>query len=109
MREPESAVESERRSCSVSGATALDPAIGARFRPKALRPQSRFEWCDVCARRFVPSIDADTWPYQSAWTIVPLCSVTILAFANHAGAAEAISGQFSVVSCQCLAMPAGVS
>jgi hypothetical protein len=65
--------------------------------------------CDVCARTFVPSIDADAWPYQSAWTTVPLCSVTILAFANHAGAAEAISGQFSVVSCQCLAMPAGVS
>jgi len=49
------------------------------------------------------------WSYQSAWTTVPLCSVTILAFANHAGAAEDISGQFSVVSCQCLAMPAGVS
>ena len=46
--------------------------------------------------------------YQSAWTAVPLCSVTILPLANHAGAAD-ISGQFSVVSCQCLAMPAGVS
>jgi hypothetical protein len=27
------------------------------------------------------------WPYQSACTIVPSCSVTILAFANHAGRA----------------------
>jgi hypothetical protein len=32
---------------------------------------------------------------------VPLCSVAIVALANHAGAAEDISGQFSVVSCQC--------
>jgi hypothetical protein len=28
----------------------------------------------------------DAWPYQSAWTIVPLCSVTILAFASGAHA-----------------------
>ncbi len=47
--------------------------------------------------------------YESAWTAVPLCSVTIVALANQAGAAEDISGQLSVVSCQCLAMPAGDS
>jgi hypothetical protein len=47
--------------------------------------------------------------YESAWTAVPLCSVTIVALANHAGAAEDISGQLSVVSCQCLAMPASDS
>jgi hypothetical protein len=47
--------------------------------------------------------------YQSAWTTVPLCNVTIVALANHSGAAEDISVQFSVASCQCLAMPAGDS
>ena len=36
----------------------------------------------------------------------PLCSVTIVAFSNHAGAEEVISGQLAV-SCQWLAMPAG--
>jgi hypothetical protein len=40
---------------------------------------------------------------------VPLCSVTIVALANQAGAAEDISGQLFVVSYQCLAMPAGDS
>jgi hypothetical protein len=84
------------------------PPSGRSLSAESIRPQSRFESCDVCTPTFVPSI-ADAWTYQSAWTFVPLCSVTILAFANHAGAAEAISGQFSVVSCQCLAMPAGVS
>jgi len=46
--------------------------------------------------------------YQSAWTTVPLCSVTTVALAIHAGTAEDISGQL-IVSCQCLAMPAGDS
>ncbi len=82
---------------------------GARFRPKALGLSRGLSGATCARRTFVLSIDAHAWAYQSACTIVPLCSVTILAFANHAGAAEAISGQFSVVSCQCLAMPAGVS
>jgi len=46
--------------------------------------------------------------YQSAWTTVPLCSVTTAALAIQAGTAEDISGQF-IVSCQCLARPAGDS
>jgi len=46
--------------------------------------------------------------YQSAWTTVPLCSVTTVALAIHAGTSEDISGQFAD-SCQCLAMPAGDS
>jgi hypothetical protein len=45
--------------------------------------------------------------YQSAWTTVPLCSVTTVDLALNAGTAD-ISGQF-IDSCQCLAMPAGDS
>ena len=46
--------------------------------------------------------------YQSACTTVPLCSVTTVALAIHAGISEDISGQF-IDSCQCLAIPAGDS
>jgi hypothetical protein len=46
--------------------------------------------------------------YQSAWTTVPLCRVTTVALAIHAGISEDISGQF-IDSCQCLAIPAGDS
>jgi hypothetical protein len=46
--------------------------------------------------------------YQSAWTAVPLCSVATVPLAPHATAADR-SGQLSVASCQCLAMPAGDS
>jgi hypothetical protein len=47
-------------------------------------------------------------PYQSAWTAVPLCSVATVPFAPHAITADR-SGQLSMPSCQCLAMPAGDS
>src|SRR5712691_2074503 len=46
--------------------------------------------------------------YQSAWIAVPLCSVETVPLAPHATAADR-SGQLSVASCQCLAMPAGDS
>ena len=58
------------------------------------------------ARRAVEPIR--TAPYQSAWTAVPLCSVATVPLALHAIAAD-ISGQLSIPSCQCLAMPAGDS
>jgi hypothetical protein len=46
--------------------------------------------------------------YQSAWTAVPLCSVATVPLAPHAMTADR-SGQLSIPSCQCLAMPAGDS
>jgi hypothetical protein len=46
--------------------------------------------------------------YQSAWTAVPLCSVATVPLAPHAITADR-SGQLSIPSCQCLAMPAGDS
>ena len=58
------------------------------------------------ARRAVEPIR--TAPYQSAWTAVPLCSVATVPLALHAIAAD-ISGQLSIPSCQCQAMPAGDS
>jgi hypothetical protein len=85
---------------------------GAGPRPDAVaaddeNPLWRREGCrgPACGDASRQTSDA----YWSAWTTVPLCSVTMVALANHAGAAEDISGQFSVVSCQCLAMPAGDS
>ena len=59
--------------------------------------------------RFVFLLGGGRASYQSAWTTAPLCSVTTVALAIHAKATpEDISGQF-IVSCQCLAMPAGDS
>jgi hypothetical protein len=46
--------------------------------------------------------------YQSAWTAVPLCSVATVPLPPHAITA-ARSGQLSIPSCQCLAMPTGDS
>jgi hypothetical protein len=76
-----------------SPAPGLSPVLLLRWRGTTglVKPASQLE-CPRC---------------QSAWTAVPLCSVTIVAFSNQAGAAEDISAQLAVVSCQWLAMPAG--
>src|SRR5438270_5285078 len=95
------------------------PGVGRESKPPLLLlARSGGRWSGCCApsaalrvARLTPGVARlrERASYQSAWTTVPLCSVTIVALANHAGAAEDISGQFSVASCQCLAMPAGDS
>jgi hypothetical protein len=53
----------------------------------------------AAAPRLTPIPRRARWraPHRRAWP-----RVTIVALANHTGAAEDISGQLSVVSCQCL-------
>src|SRR5947209_9296788 len=89
------------------------PIVGTRRALRHTIPIARAQWTcfDVRTRlRRKGRCARAKWSVrasQSAWTAVPLCSVTIVAFSNHAGAAEDISAQLAVVSCQWFAMPAG--
>jgi hypothetical protein len=103
--------------------------VFAREHAEALRIQSSNFADSLSRRKTVPEIEREVrdkakeagprgWrsessstlvsPYQSAWTAAPLCSVATVPLAPHATAADR-SGQLSVASCQCLAMPAGDS
>jgi hypothetical protein len=85
----------------------VDPRLARRNSPApGLSPVLLLRWRGTTGL-VKPASQLECPRSQSAWTAVPLCSVTIVAFSNQAGAAEDISAQLAVVSCQWLAMPAG--
>jgi hypothetical protein len=96
--------------CTHNGSTAwdqVDPRLARRNSPApGLSPVLLLRWRGTTGL-VKPASQLECPRSQSAWTAVPLCSVTIVAFSNQAGAAEDISAQLAVVSCQWLAMPAG--
>ena len=94
------------RHCGLAQSLGASPA---HHQESARRQKTVLSITEIRARKRTLALGcAVLGGYQSAWTAVPLCIVATVPLAPHAITADR-SGQLSIPSCQCLAMPAGDS